>query len=334
MNDEQVVLLFKKYLERNPTKEEIDFHKIKNYNDFETEIKQCEEYQSKKLVKPKIAFLLSGHIRNANIFEFLNQNTNIDVFVSCWDSFGFRGSEKNLTLKNKDQIEKKIKNIKNLKDYEILNNKEFVDKNKNSDIQYYNFSSPEVFIKSQLFSINRSFKIFENYKDLYDKEYEIVFKCRFDTSISKFAITSKTLNNIKNKKIIFVTNNDCHFHPDFPNGCLACNKMYEKNMFEPHVFEHTNIICDFFAYGNFDNMKKYCSLYNEYDNLNKNFENINLKSIQEKKIKFNKINNVTHLSHEDSIYYAYCSYPERMLQLYLKEYMMVSSRDVLVNFHS
>ena len=32
--------------------------------------------------------------------------------------------------------------------------------------------------------------------------------------------------------------------------------------------------------------------------------------------------------HIDSVYYYYCSYPERMLQMYLKDYMLVQSKNV------
>jgi hypothetical protein len=62
--------------------------------------------------------------------------------------------------------------------------------------------------------------------------------------------SEKIINDIEKNNIIFVTSNNCHDHPDFPNGCLACNNMYKKGMLKPHIFDHTNIICDFFAYGN------------------------------------------------------------------------------------
>lgn len=333
MDNNQIIFLFKKYLSRVPSEHEIEFHKIKKYEDFEDEIKNCDEYKGIEAAYPKMAFLLSGHVRNANIINFLNKNENIDVFVSCWDDIGLRGTEKNFSSKNIKSVEEKLNNIKNLKKYEILDNKNFIEKNSESKINYYNFSSPEVFIKSQLYSINRSFKLFEKYQEDNKEKYEIIFKFRFDASITKFNITKKTLNNIINKKVIFVTNDGCHNHPDFSNGCMACNKMYEKNMLETHIFDHTNIICDFFAYGNFENMKKYCSLYHEYDNLNLKFEKVNFESIKNKNINHTKKNNVVHLSHYDSIYYAYCSYPERLLQFYLKDYMLVSSKDVMATFH-
>ena len=33
------------------------------------------------------------------------------------------------------------------------------------------------------------------------------------------------------------------------------------------------------------------------------------------------------------LYYAYCSYPERMLQYYLHDYMIVSSENVITEYH-
>lgn len=281
----------------------------------------------------KMAFLLSGHFKNGKILEFLNSNTDIDVFVSCWDDFGFRNTN-GLEKIEYSEIKKSIKKIKNLKSYEILNNKSFFDENKNSSVNYYNYSSPEIFIKSQLYSINRSLKVFENYKLLNNKNYDVIFKSRFDCNVIKFSMESeKIINDIEKNNIIFVTSNNCHDHPDFPNGCLACNNMYRKGMLKPHIFDHTNIICDFFAYGNFESIKKYCSLYYEYDNLNKKFEQKNYSHIKNHNIPHTKKDNVTYLSHLDSLYYAYCSYPERMLQYYLHDYMIVSSENVITEYH-
>ena len=79
-----------------------------NYHEFINEISICQEYlesqKTSKLVggtantKPKIAILISGHIRNNNInksFEHLN-DYDYDVFIHTWDNFGFKGSETNL----------------------------------------------------------------------------------------------------------------------------------------------------------------------------------------------------------------------------------------------
>lgn len=39
------------------------------------------------------------------------------------------------------------------------------------------------------------------------------------------------------------------------------------------------------------------------------------------------------VSHNDSLYYIYCSYPERMLQIYLNDHMLVSSKGIIANWH-
>jgi len=333
MHIDELNLLFEKYLKRKPNDEDIKEHIEKSYPSFEKEISICDEalYRSKKL---KIAFLVSGHYRKGNIVDFLNKHDQIDVFVSSWDDFGIRGSEQNLNLSNKLEVEKKIKTIKNIKKLEILNNKEFVLKNNDQSIKYYNYSSPEIFIKSQLFSINSSFNLLKEYCADTGDYYDIVFKCRFDTSFSKFNISNLTANNIENNKIIFVTNDNCHQHLDFPNGCYICNKMYyEKKMSKVHISEHSNIVCDFFAYGSFKSMEKYCNLYHHYDNINTKLYIKNEESEKMNKIHFEENGNSKKVSHDDSLYYIYCSYPERMLQIYLNDHMLVSSKDILVDFH-
>jgi hypothetical protein len=82
-------------------------------------------------------------------------------------------------------------------------------------------------------------------------------------------------------------------------------------------------------------MKKYCDLYNNYDKLNNSFFEENLKQF---KVVSNNIvyeggnyNLKGHEGHVDSLYYYNCSYPERLLQQFLKNYMLVESRDIKTN---
>jgi hypothetical protein len=348
----QLIDLFKKYLNRSPSEEEISRHQIKKYAKFENEILKCKEYLElqktpkhvEKTVKRKgkIAILISGHIRNNNINKSFGHlsDYDYDVFIHTWDNFGFKGSETNLEDKvTTDLVKNKILEIPNVKSYVVENNKTFINSLEPVNFNYFNFSSPEVFIKSQLYSISQSYKIFEEYQITNDIKYDIVIRTRFENQFTEFLVDDELLKDLK-QKIIFVPNKGCgHEHPDSNSTtCLSCEKMYvEHNLKKVHVFEHTHIICDVFAYGNPKSMKQYCSLYENYDNLNKSFEKKNHKILNNRNIKHTFKNNVCHLNmtyegHIDSLYYLNCSYPERLLQFQLRNFLLPTSKKIKINW--
>lgn len=351
MKFEELKQLFEDYLHRDPTKSEVGIHLKKNYTDFEIEISNCPErlqlIKSKGVKKYKIALLLSGHVRSLPILNSLNNITkdyNIDVFVSTWDNIGMKGQETNINDNvNPDLVLSRIQQLPNLKKYIIENNKEYILKNENKKVIYFNHSSPEIFIKSQLYSINKSFNLLKEYIEETNTNYDMVIRARMDSEINKFFVTEKMINDINQNKIIFVPNDNCgHDHPDNGTSCHACDTMYYKyDLKDVHIFEHTNIICDIFAYGSIDSMEKYCSLIHHYDELNKNFEKENLSWLENNngKIKYQKKDNVYHIlneKHQDghikSTFYLNCSYPERLLQKLLKDYMLVKSKNIEVKF--
>lgn len=116
--------------------------------------------------------------------------------------------------------------------------------------------------------------------------------------------------------------------------------MYHKyNLKKVHVFEHSNIICDIFAYGSPSSMKDYCLLYDFYDTINESFIKDNLESLENNEVDYNFKDNVYHLNvnkslanHLNSLYYINCSYPERLLQKHLQKYMLVESRIIRMSF--
>lgn len=350
MRIEELIDLFQTYLNRQPTKDEIRVHSKKTFKDFEVEISQCPERKTllnsgKHGKKYKIAILLSGHVRTLPVLASLqkiSKSYNFDVFVSTWDNIGIKGRETNINdTVNYDQVLSKINQIPNLKKYIIENNKEFILNNDTKSILYFNHSSPEVFIKSQLYSINKSFQLLKEYIEETDTKYDMVIRARMDSDINKFIITEKMIKDINNHNIIFVPNENCgHDHPDHGTSCYACDTMYyEHDLKDVHIFEHTNIVCDIFAYGSLDSMEKYCSLYHHYDELNKQFEEENLKSLEKNNVKYKKVDNVYHIlnekkyeGHIKSTYYFYCSYPERLLQKFLRDYMLVKSNNIEVKF--
>lgn len=353
MERTQLISLFKKYLNRDPLSQEFTIHGTKDYGKFELEISKCEEYlglqnrpnlvgHSKKNLA-KIAILISGHVRNININKSLSHLSgyDYDVFIHTWDNIGIKGSETNLEDRvDINLVKDRILKIPNLRSYKIENNKNFIGGLKPVDFNYFNWSSPEVFIKSQLYSINQCFSIFEEYQSINNKEYDLVIRTRFENEFTEFLVDEELLNDIK-QKIIFVPNNGCgHEHPDSNSTtCLVCEKMYtEHNFKKVHSFEHTHIICDIFAYGSTKSMKKYCSLYENYDNLNKSFEEKNRQVLQENGIKHKFENNVcyldiNHKGHLESLYYINCSYPERLLQTQLQNYLLPTSKKIKIKWN-
>ncbi len=158
MKKDELEFLFEKYLNRKFTDYELQVHGIKNYDDFEKELVNCDEY--KNLNKnfqnnKKIAISLSGHIRNRNVVPSLNDicnSYNVDVFIHTWDNIGVKGSETNMEDEiNLNLINETIDSIKNVKKYKIENNKDFLTKIKNEteNSVYFNYSSPDLFIVAE-----------------------------------------------------------------------------------------------------------------------------------------------------------------------------------------
>jgi len=352
MTLEQLNELFLRYLQRFPNDGDIRSHVSKSYEHFERELSECNEY--KNLINgervgafstssERIAILLTGHIRNYNIIETLSnklQNQPFDVFVHTWDNIGKKGKETNLNDKIEyDTVKRVVYSIPNLKSVIIENNNVFITSLPKSDCKYFNFSSPEPFIKSQLYSIYKTHELMEKYKKENNVQYKAVFKLRFDSIISQFVLSQKLLQDINTMDIIFTSDENAHVHKDSGHGagCMVCNKMYyDFNLRHPHVFEHSNVICDFYAYGSEKAMKKYCSMYEVYDKMIKEYESVNLKSFETFKHQLSKTENgyTLHdssnlnkdwMGHLYSFYYFYCSYPERILKDLLKEYMLVKS---------
>ena len=348
MTQDQLSELYQKYLHRQPLGTDTRAHLNKSYEAFERELSSCEEYlriqgliEQVNNTENKIAILLSGHIRGNAILDALVNKLkkyNFDVFIHTWDNFGFKGKETNLDDKtSRDAISNEVKKIPNVRKLLIENNKQFIKKLPQPEHTYFNFSSPEPFIKSQLYSIHKSHELMEEYKRETGITYKAVFKFRFDTRIDHFSITPTILEEINNHDIIFTSDDGAHIHHDSGSGagCMVCNKMYyDFKLRDVHVFEHSNIICDFYAYGSEKAMKTYCSMHSIYESYIKKYEEINFKSLEKFKNNLKQTDNGYTLKikpglnqdgHIKSFYYFYCSYPERILKDLLKDYMVIKS---------
>jgi len=342
MNIKELTDIYK-YVDRLPTPDDINAHINKQRDAFTIEMLSCPEYVmngTDKLKKSKFAMLLCGHIRNNNILSFLKNNTNydIDIFIFTWENFGIKGNETNIEDKeNITDIVHAINSIPNVKKYIIESNKKFINNNilSTNETTYFNYSSPEIFIKSQLYSIAKCYRLMEQHVNETRTKYDLVFKMRFDVEVYNFEIPYNVIVDCNNNDIIFVTNGGVHGHPDNDGGCITCNKMYYTYFLKQvHVFDHSNVICDLFAYGSVKSMKRYCSVYYNYDNYNKSFTEQNLKIIKEKNLDVIKLsNNVYRTNHLDALYYLFCSFPERILYVHLKNYMCIESRYVKCHLH-
>lgn len=343
MTREQLQELFQTYLNRQPTPAEYTTHGRKTYNVFRTEISNCKERlalvstQLKSDRSIKIGIILTGHVRKMSILQGIRNwlaGYDYDVFVHTWDNIGLKGRETNIEDSvNRLLIQEMLAEVPNLKNSVIENNKQFINSLENKT-GYFNYSSPEPFIKSQLYSINKGFMLLEEYSLKNNTNYDVVFRFRFDSDLFLFNLPKPVIEDLKNNTILFVPNTDnAHSHPDHGTSCWACDKMYYDHGFKHvHVFEHTNVICDLYAYGSQASMKKYCNLYTEYDNILDAYKELNLKMYEKVPTTAKKVKKDYHLlgsrGHVESLYYYYCSYPERLLQLYLRDYMLVESRNI------
>ena len=336
MTEKEIVALYEKYLNRMPNQREIDFHGGKLADDFERELSTCPERMSAigdgAAKNVRYAMLLCGHLRNHRILEFLKTtDQNIDVFVFAWDNWGHQSIEVSPSDYDPEGIYSELRSIPNIKKLDIKTNRIFLESimEETHSRTYFDYSSPEVFIKSQLFSINQAYGLFEQHCQQTGDSYDVVMKCRFDCEILKFQMKERTLARCHGGKHIFVTNDGCHKHPYFPNGCMLCNTMYDIGFVHPHLLDHTNIICDFMAYGSPAAMRHYCGLYNIYDDMCDGFLQENMDTMKRMKLHLHRRGNNYRTNHKDSIFYFKCSYPERLLQYHLKDYVVPSSRDII-----
>jgi hypothetical protein len=216
MSIDELKYLFNKYLLRIPNSIEYSIHQNKNYADFEIEISNCEErkfvLKNNRRMTRKIALLLSGHIRNLAILSELSkiiENYDIDVFVFSWDNLGIKGNETNKYDKTDiSMIQNHINKIPNVRRYKIENNLKFLNKIDHSKLTYFNYSSPEIFLKSQLYSVYSSFELMDEYKEKHNINYDLVLKSRMDLKFIEFNPDTKVFDDINNNDII--SNNLLH----------------------------------------------------------------------------------------------------------------------------
>lgn len=335
----EIETLFVQYLLRNPLPEEYLRFKSYSKEELEKELEVCpERIRLRKM--PRVAILVSGHPRTLKIIESIKKidNSNVDVFAFCWDEWGHRMKETKLNDSlDRDNIESIIKEIPNLKKYRIENNEKFVKNNDDLTIKYINWiRDAEVFVKSQLYAVAKSYELMEEYIKETGTRYQIVIKCRFENYIDKFDVDNEMIDDINNHKIIYVPNGTSHRHP-FPSYCDKCQRIYELGYKITHIFEHDNPICDVYAYGSVESMKDYCSLFYQYDELCKKFEDHNMKMMEILKSPHTKrgeafIVEQTDETHDETEFFYFSSYPERLLAYTLSDYLLLRANRITLGW--
>lgn len=337
--------LWHKYLYRDPYPVEYERHENKTKKDLESELILCREREA-VVSSPRVAVLISGHPRDMSFYSNLVPlvGKKVDFFVFSWDQPGKRGTEtelENSEQSYRDEIEKIYKSNFRIKKYAIENNKDFVKNNPvDPSIKFIRYSrSSEVFIKSQLYAIKRSYQLMEEYVKETGIKYDLVLKTRNETIIKKFIVDDELIKEVNKDKIIFVPHagDSGHGHPH-PSYCERCDQIYEFGLRMPHIFDHRNAICDLYAYGSMESMKKYCYAIDSYEETSRKFEKHNMSMVDRLPIEYTKDGEAyvfDHKSYENDVIlqmFMFCSYPEKLFQYLLKDHMLVKARKIVLGW--
>lgn len=303
--------------------------------------KDIEDFFSNKELK--IAVCLSGHLRDyetnlSNIEKFLVKPLNADVFIHTWDTLG---KQKTLTSGRIGPIPDESKKydtdilnmLSNIKAKRIESNSEYL-KNISSSLdkkefhlygqklnsQTFGGQAEPKYIYSQFYSIYQSYKLLEKYSEDNNIKYDVVIKLRSDYILTS-GIQSEDFDFIKDDKNIFIPSlpYSNHGHP----SCCLC-----KHGIDHEEAGHLEDVCDVFAYGSQETMKKYMSVYEHLDEIREKFIELNdqlIKNNSSYKVIVN--NNFKLINIWDGINYTLnCFYPERIFRYYLKNNNLLPSR--------
>lgn len=302
----------------------------------------------------RCALQISGHLRFYkklfNSLDHIKSLVSLSVFLFIWtDSVGIR-----YKLFDSADMSNEIDRCIDLFDpkrVRVESNDDFLFSNVWSggfeiiETEYCSYPT----IKSQYYSIYQCncLRVLEESEKGF--KYDVVFKLRFDGEFDK-DFDSRSLLNIYFKTnfsdVIFVSNENDHSHTGGYTGCYMCTKGYwTYDHIHKHFGEHTNDICDFVALSSSDIMTYYCELYLQleelYQRLNPMYGDVIIKYGLKQKIEENKQNSAL-LSKYNGLYHHFIItpdlkeeyrmvaetpwYPEGILRIYLKDYMVVSNR--------
>jgi hypothetical protein len=340
-NDDDVRYLFDKYLERQPDDIELRLHTGKDKVAFEKELETCDERKELERL-PRVAVLISGHPRGMNFLKTSHRisQKRVDFFIFSWDQQGNWGEETDLEKTSvRATLGQEYLRDPRIKKFAIESNKDYVRNNPTDpNITFFRYSRvPEINMQSQLYAIMRSYQLMEEYAREKGIKYDLVIKTRFEMGIKKFVLSQQMIDDVNSEKIIFFPNGkeSGHTHP-LPSYCTRCDNSYNQGIKVKHMFAHENPVCDTYAYGSMESMKKYCYLHEEYERLCKSFEAHNLDVIDKIGIQYKKDeqgNYIIQTGHNNDILgqkFLFCSYPERLFMYHLEDYLMPKAEHIVL----
>jgi len=197
----------------------------------------------------KIAICISGHIRNLKLIPILNElkhrGVNFDTFVSTWDTLGFR---LNMYETDRNIIDFSKIEIPNIKNIEIENDSCKIQEIIELCNLYNDVIEPGNYIIEREF--DRKYQILSMFRkcqksiELVSDKYDYILRTRFDCVFNIEHIIS-FLNNKPND--ILIPNNWAAGDENHPGG---------------------GRVCDSFAFGNYESIKKYGEIFSFLKNEN------------------------------------------------------------------
>lgn len=353
--------LFKIYLNRQPTEQEISYHissLVQNgLNNKRKEFLECKElyhnikkdsfprhtikYEKEsrnKNLNKKIAICLSGHSRRYNkVFPLIGDNLvkelNADVFMHTWDTTGVQIRLSKDTVGPKPDDSKKIEKEDLLRYFEIKkiqieNNAEVLSKFQFNNKEYYLYcaaGSAETGYNASAEPKYIMSQLYSAYKsNELKKQYEKENSFKYDLVI-KMRMDYCPNNSISNEEIELFGDKVIYVpnHTHSNHGHPSCSIC----VYEQHEDEHTSDVCDVYAYGSSEVMDHYCSLYEKALQINQEMHLENLEIIKKNNFQLPSHNgfNLVNIWKTQQHHKINCFYPERLLKKHLKGYRLLPS---------
>lgn len=290
----------------------------------------------KSAKRPKVALMLSGHLRNFGKRKtfwknFVTEFPDVDIFVHTWSDGGVRGTKEWIDVGKNIQNHEIAKSILKPVDMVVENHEElfqsFSFRESGVDLYYTHFSkilTTDDFtrcIGSQLYSIKRCFELTQKSQTMYD----VYVRLRGDAVVNNFGrLVNNSLQYITEDTVVMNGSNS-HVHPGGGRGCKKCDTEYASGI-RNHVF-HSNDVCDIFYFGRLKAMSKLCNMYDSVKELVRSFQKENYKSSRNPAVKkfLHRVRGITTVTsphvYENVIK---CFYPERLIREFMKEFWLVS----------
>jgi len=274
----------------------------------------------------RIALLITGTTRNykENYLtwkKYLLDLYNVDIFFHTYNITGYHSDilqNKNISFDEKEIIDT-LRPIKYIVDSFTDKIEEF---KKLIVSQCANKESPKPeFIKAQLYSINKANELKMKYEKENKFEYDIVIKIRFDT-IFKSPFDNKDIMTIYHKNNIILCGSPYIKVMRYKNACTKCIDNF--NQFKYIKCDSHCDISDIVIISKSHIINFYADIYYKYDD----FINIMLTNTASKNN--NDLNKYISITYDNGqkIYYdvpkAQRPYPEKILALYLKDYILLN----------